>query len=43
MHFFNEFLQQNNCSNSLMKGIMENVSSDSYGERKLRISNDQLK
>lgn len=26
-----------------MKGIMENVSSDSYGERKLRISNDQLK
>ena len=43
MHYFNEFLQQNNCSNSLMKGIMENASGDSYNERKLRISNDQLK
>jgi len=35
MHYFNEFLQKNICSNSLMKGIMEHTSGDTYGERKL--------
>ena len=40
MHCFNEFLQKNTCSNSLMKGILENTSGDSYGERKLQVSLD---
>ena len=25
MHYFNEFLQKNTCSNSLMRGIMDNA------------------
>lgn len=40
MNYFNNFLQQGVCNNSLMKGIMENMSGDSYGERKLRVSQD---
>jgi len=40
MHCFNEFLQKNTCSNSLMKGILENTSGDSYGERKMQVSLD---
>lgn len=40
MHYFNEFLQKNICNNSLMKGIMDDVSGDSYGERKLKIGRD---
>jgi len=42
MHYFNEFLQQNACSNSLMKGIMENggAGGQSYNERKLSVSLD---
>lgn len=40
MHYFNEFLQKNICNNSLMKGIMDDVGADSYGERKLKISRD---
>lgn len=43
MHCFNEFLQKNSCTNSLMKGILENTSGDSYGERKLQVSLEQLK
>ena len=43
MHYFNEFLQKNTCSNSLMRGIMDNAQGDTYGERKLKVSTDQLK
>ena len=35
MHCFNEFLQKNSCTNSLMKGILENIGGDSFGERKM--------
>ena len=41
MNCFNDFLQMNVCSNSLMKGIMDNGGS--YTERKLQVSNDQLR
>lgn len=40
MHCFNEFLQKNSCTNSLMKGIMENSTGGSYAERKLQVSQD---
>lgn len=40
MHYFNEFLQKDICTNSLMKGIMDQASGDSFGERKLQISRD---
>ena len=43
MHYFNEFLQLGICNNSLMKGIAENISPDSFAERKLRVSNEQLR
>lgn len=43
MHYFNEFLQQGICNNSLMRGLAENTSGDSFAERKLRVSNDQLR
>ena len=43
MHCFNEFLQKNTCTNSLMKGILDNVGGDSFGERKLQVSFEQLR
>ena len=43
MHYFNEFLQHDICNNSLMKGLMDNASGDSYAARKLKVSQDQLR
>mmetsp|Transcript_42796 Transcript_42796/g.56532 ORF Transcript_42796/g.56532 Transcript_42796/m.56532 type:complete len:116 (-) Transcript_42796:999-1346(-) len=40
MNYFNEFLQQGVCNNTLMKGIMTHTGGDSFAERKLRVSND---
>jgi len=43
INYFNEFLQAGVCTNSLMKGIMTGSLGESYTERKLQVSRDQLR